>query len=95
LPTLGRASHAGTRRGGFAPSARAYSGSHSETGAGSSSTMLKIAGPSADRAATVASAASRTWTNDHIPVPAPTTGNQRRRTIRPVWPSREYAVSGP
>ena len=35
-----RASQAGTRRGGLAPSASAYAGSHSRSGAGSSSTTL-------------------------------------------------------
>ena len=39
-PMSGRATHAGTCRGGLAPMMRASSGSHSETGAGSSSTML-------------------------------------------------------
>ena len=39
-PANSRASHAGTRRGGLAPSICASAGSHSRTGAGSSSTML-------------------------------------------------------
>src|SRR5262249_34079316 len=39
-PTANLASHAGTRRGGFAPSHAAREGSHSRTRAGSPSTML-------------------------------------------------------
>jgi hypothetical protein len=39
-PASGRASHAGMRRGGLAPTHCARYGSHSLTGAGSSSTML-------------------------------------------------------
>src|SRR5262245_26848453 len=39
-PTTSRPMNVGTRRGGFAPTAAAKYGSHSETGAGSSSTML-------------------------------------------------------
>jgi hypothetical protein len=39
-PAISRPSHFGTRKGGFAPTRAASAGSHSRTGAGSSSTML-------------------------------------------------------
>ena len=39
-PAIRRANQTGTCRGGLAPSASASTGSHSRTGAGSSSTML-------------------------------------------------------
>jgi hypothetical protein len=79
-PPIRRASQTGTWRGGLAPSASATTGSHSRTGAGSSSTMLWIAGPSCSSASTVAAAASSRWIHENTPPPSPTIGNCRLRT---------------
>src|SRR5690606_24867686 len=78
-PASGRASHTGTRRGGFAPTAAARCGSHSATGAGSSSTTLYRPALPRSTAATVAAAASSRWMNDHTPLPLPTIGIPRLR----------------
>src|SRR5215204_3768132 len=58
---------AGKRRGGFAPTAAASTGSHPATGAGSSSTTLNTPSASASSAAIVALAASAIWMNDQPP----------------------------
>ncbi|HEX8861039.1 MAG TPA: hypothetical protein VGC06_18505 [Actinomycetes bacterium] len=85
----------GTRIGPLAPSACANAGSHSATGAGSSSTMSSTPPLPCSTAATVASAAAATWMNDHTPPPSPTSGNLRWRTSSNCCPSGASEVPGP
>src|SRR5260221_13480900 len=73
-PAASRPSQAGIRSGDFAPTSAARAGSHSLTGAGSSSTMLKTPVARLSSPATPALAASWTCRNDQIPAPLPMTG---------------------
>src|SRR6266700_3846004 len=90
-PASSRPSQAGTRSGGFAPATWARYGSHSATGAGSSSTTLYTPGAPRSTAASVAAAASVTSMNDQTPAPPPITGSCRFRTAS----SRTSEAPGP
>jgi hypothetical protein len=80
-PPTSRPTQTGSRNGGFAPTHEAKCGSHCDTGAGSSSTMLKTPRARCSSASTVAAAASSTCSHDAYAVPPPTSGNRRLRTI--------------
>src|SRR5215510_5851047 len=95
LPTASRPTRRGTRIGFLPPSMSARAGSHSLTGAGSSSTTLYAPRLPCSIAATVASAASATWMKDHTPAPLPTTGNLRLRISSNCNASVAIGVSGP
>ena len=93
---MSRATQRGTWRGGRAPIVEASAGSHSRTGAGSSSTTLNTSpGAARSSAATVAPAASSMWMNDQTPPPSPTSGNFRAWTIDHCSPPGASPVPGP
>src|SRR5690348_2118625 len=94
-PANSRATKRGMRMGFLAPSSCASTGSHSATGAGSSSTTLYTPRLPRSMAATVASAASAMWMNDQTPPPSPTSGNLRLRTSSNCSPPGVSDMPGP
>src|SRR5262245_26822322 len=94
-PANSRPTKRGTRIGFFAPSCRASAGSQSATREGSSSTTLYTPRLPCSTAATVASAASATWTNDQTPPPLPTSGNLRFRISSNASSPGAIDVPGP